>query len=150
MDVEISPLRETDRKEWEPIFDAYRTFHQISADPAVNERVWSWLMDPKHASHGLAARLEGRVVGIVHYRISPRSIAGDSIVNLDDLYSVPECRGQGIGRKLVESVVAIARREGAHEVQWVTNGWNTNAQGAYRRFSEETDWITYTIRTPSN
>lgn len=146
--ISVRPLGETDRCEWGHLFDSYREFHKIAKDPGVDELVWGWLMDPEHESRGLVALLDDGIAGIVHYRVSPRSIAGDAIVNLDDLFTLPERRGLGVGRALIESVVSIAREVGAHEVQWVTNGWNSDAQAAYRKLAEETDWVTYTVRIP--
>ena len=53
--------------------------------------------------------------------------------HLDCLYLQPLARSQGIGRRLLEAVVAFARAQGCPEVQWQTPHWNEDAQRFYRR-----------------
>jgi GNAT superfamily N-acetyltransferase len=59
---------------------------------------------------------------------------GQEFFHMDCLFVNEAMRGQGIGRKLLESVFEEARRESVLEVQWQTPDWNENAMKFYRSF----------------
>ena len=58
--------------------------------------------------HGLAARLDGRVVGIAHY-LFHTNVWVDEVCYLADLFVDEQVRGQGAARLLIEAVAAAAR-----------------------------------------
>src|SRR5260370_11520676 len=60
------------------------------------------------ATHGLAARLDGRLVGIAHYMFQT-SIWFDDVCYLADLFVDETVRGQGAARALIEAVAAAGR-----------------------------------------
>jgi L-amino acid N-acyltransferase YncA len=68
------------------------------------------------AEHRLVARLDGRVVGWVALApVSDRcAYAG---VAEDSIYVAPDAQGRGVGRALLEAVVASAERGGIWTVQ---------------------------------
>ena len=59
----------------------------------------------------LARDESGAAVGVLTLSTSFAVYAGGEYGVIDEMYVVPECRSQGIGRSLVEAAVAIARRE---------------------------------------
>jgi GNAT superfamily N-acetyltransferase len=59
---------------------------------------------------------------------------GQEFLHMDCLFVNETLRGQGLGRKLLESVFDEARRENILEVQWQTPDWNDNAMQFYRSF----------------
>ena len=58
--------------------------------------------------HGLAARLDGRVVGIAHYFFHT-NVWVDDVCYLADLFVDEQVRGQGAARLLIEAVADEAR-----------------------------------------
>ena len=42
----------------------------------VLDTLWSWLQDDNHIVNGICYELEGKIVGIAHYRTMPRPIKG--------------------------------------------------------------------------
>ena len=78
------------------------------------DRVWRRLMKAKEL-HGLAARLDGRVVGIAHY-LFHASVWFDDVCYLADLFVDEQVRGQGAARPLIEAVRRGARRAAARAI----------------------------------
>lgn len=78
---------------------------------------------------GLAlARVEGEAAGFgAWYRTAPATM------KLDKLYVLPKVHGNGVGRALIEEVVANARACGCDEVTLNVNRGNTGAIRAYER-----------------
>src|SRR5258708_19296077 len=64
--IEITPLSDTDRQAWQPLAVGYNAFYERVLPDADYDRTWRRLMKGE-AMHGLAARLDGRLVGIAHY-----------------------------------------------------------------------------------
>ena len=60
--IEITPLRENDRQAWQPLATGYNAFYERVLPDAAYDRTWHRLMQGD-AMHGLAARLDGRLVG---------------------------------------------------------------------------------------
>ena len=52
---------------------------------------------------------------------------------LEELYVVPERRGQGLGRALMEAAIDLARREGAAHMELGTSEADVAARGLYER-----------------
>ena len=64
----------------------------------------------------LAARTEGRVVGVAVLAYRPSISAAGSFASIEDLYVEPDARRQGVGRALLE---AVGRRCAAGGVSYV-------------------------------
>lgn len=137
-----------DREAWEASFRGYRDFYNMPHDPEVIERVWGWLNDPEHETRGIAAVIGGKAVGIAHFRTFARPLAGGTGLYLDDLFTNPEVRGQGIATALLGRLGTIAQVEGASVVRWITAESNTAARSIYDRVASATPWVTYDL-TPA-
>jgi len=107
--------------------------------------VWTWLMDPAHPTRGLAAEVGGRVVGIAHFRRFSRPIVGAEGLFLDDLFTLPQARGHGVGTALLRRLAETARDEGASLVRWITAADNATARALYDRVATQTPWVTYDL-----
>jgi GNAT superfamily N-acetyltransferase len=67
---------------------------------------------------------------------------------LEDLFVLPDHRGKGIGKALMNQCIKLARERGCGRMEWVCLDWNTKAQEFYnalgaRRMSE---WYTYRLK----
>lgn len=64
-----------------------------------------------------------------------RSVWSDGpIAFLDELYVVPELRGRGLGKAMMEAFLALARERGAAGAEVVTGEGDVEARGLYERF----------------
>ncbi len=87
--------------------------------PAPGEGLW-------------VAELDGRAVGTVTLRD-----LGDGLARLAHLALLPEARGTGTGRRLVEIVLAAAREAGYRRVELITFSDLETARELYRRIGFE-------------
>ncbi|WP_226666191.1 GNAT family N-acetyltransferase [Microbulbifer aggregans] len=72
-----------------------------------------------------------KVVGFATVYLTFTSTITAKVAVLNDLYVLPDYRGRGVGRKLIEHCRAFARIKGAARLQWVTAPENTEAQRLY-------------------
>jgi GNAT superfamily N-acetyltransferase len=144
-DVAVRPIEPADREAWAPLFAAYRVFYELEDEPEVVDRVWGWIEDPDHEVNAQVAVVDGRVVGFAHHRFYARPSEGGTGLFLDDLFTLPELRGRGVGRALITRLAEIAREAGAGKVRWVTAHDNTTAQRLYDDLADRTEWLTYDL-----
>lgn len=111
--VAVRPIAEGDRDAWGRLYRGYRDFYGKPHDPAIYDTVWAWLMDPAHETRCLMAEVDGRAVGIGHYRRSARPIDGGCGLYLDDLFTAPEARGTGAASAILRRLEEIGREESA-------------------------------------
>jgi GNAT superfamily N-acetyltransferase len=139
--IEITPLRDEDRNAWQPLAVAYNAFYERVLPDATYERTWQRLMEAKEL-HGLAARSDGRVVGIAHY-LFHANVWFDEVCYLADLFVDEAVRGQGAARLLIEEIAAKARARGCARYYWLTKQDNVRARGLYDKVARFAGFIRY-------
>ncbi len=82
----------------------------------------------------LLAREGEQVVGIAICFVGYSTFAARPLLNLHDLAVLPELRGKGIGRALLEAVEARARQLGCCKLTLEVAEENTGARALYARF----------------
>jgi ribosomal protein S18 acetylase RimI-like enzyme len=73
-------------------------------------------------------------VGVAQLRFREYLLTGTPVCYLEELYVVPERRGEGHGRMLMELALEIARQRGATSIELGTALSDTAARGLYERF----------------
>ena len=141
--ITVRQVASQDEARWRELFEDYRRFYKLPESGDVVARVWDWIHDPGLECSGLVAELDGRIVGIAHYRHFLRPSTGTVGIWLDDLFTSPEARGKGVGRALIERLQEMAANEGASVVRWITAEDNHQAQALYRTLAKRTNWVTY-------
>lgn len=139
----VRPLAAADRAAWQPLWQGYLTFYETQVAPAVTDVTWGRLLDPAVDIHGLAAEVDGAIVGIVHYLFHLNTWATEDRCYLEDLFVDPEARGTGAGRALIEAVYAAADERNADQVYWMTQEFNETARRLYDRVGQVTPFIKY-------
>jgi ribosomal protein S18 acetylase RimI-like enzyme len=71
-------------------------------------------------------------VGIANCFLGFSTFAAKPLINIHDLAVVPECRGQHVGRALLEAVATHARKLGCAKVTLEVQENNFRAQAAYK------------------
>jgi GNAT superfamily N-acetyltransferase len=62
---------------------------------------------------------------------------------LQDLFTSPEARGQGVGRSLIEAVYTAAKGSGVKRVYWQTHHTNANGRALYDKVAKHHGFIVY-------
>jgi GNAT superfamily N-acetyltransferase len=144
--VVVRPIEQGDHDAWEQLFHAYRTFYEYDEDQDVVDRVWGWINDDTHETNALVAVVDDEVVGFAHHREFARPSSGKRGLYLDDLFTRPDVRGNGVGRALITRLGELARERGFNKVRWITAQDNHTAQRLYDDLAEKTTWVTYDHR----
>ncbi|TAJ38198.1 MAG: GNAT family N-acetyltransferase [Reyranella sp.] len=139
--IEISPLRPDDRAGWQPLAVGYNAFYERVLPAADYDRTFARLMKAREL-HGLAARLDGRVIGIAHYMFQA-SVWFDDVCYLADLFVDETVRGQGAARGLIEAVAGAARTRGCPRYYWLTRLDNARARALYDKVARHVGFIRY-------
>ena len=82
----------------------------------------------------LIARLNGEAVGLANCFTGFSTFAAQPLVNVHDLAVLPGHRGRGIGRALLRTVEAEAKRRGASKITLEVLSGNERAKALYLAF----------------
>ena len=85
----------------------------------------------------LMAEHQGRPAGFALYFFNYSTWMGRPGLYLEDLFVLPELRGLGIGKALLQRVAAIAVEKNCPRLQWEVLDWNTPAIDFYRAMGAE-------------
>ena len=147
--VTVRPITLQDYDCWCQLYGAYAAFYAVSQTQAMREQVWQWLQQSPPIIYALVAvNAEGEILGFLHYRLFARPLAASIGAYVDDLFVVPEARGQGIAQQLIQAVAHIGRENKWSVIRWMTAADNLRARACYDKLAEHTHWQTYEIRLP--
>ncbi|GAA3027893.1 GNAT family N-acetyltransferase [Actinokineospora globicatena] len=116
--VEISPLTGADRARWEVLARAGDTHFGTTRPDDDYERTWHRLLDDGQP-RGVAARLDGTIVGVAHY-VFHAGIWGSDRCYLADLFVDPAARRQGVATAIIDWLAQDADRHGFPRLYWNT------------------------------
>ncbi|HWT65652.1 MAG TPA: GNAT family N-acetyltransferase [Terracidiphilus sp.] len=80
----------------------------------------------------LIAEQESRPAGFAFYFFNYSTWLGRPGLYLEDLFVLPEFRGLGVGKALLQQVAAIAVEKGCPRLQWEVLDWNQPAIDFYK------------------
>lgn len=139
----IRPLTPADREAWEPLWAGYQAFYQVQIPAEATDATWGRFHDPAVPMHALGAFRDGRLLGIVHYLFHLSTWFPAPTCYLQDLFTVAESRGQGVGRALIEAVAGAATAAGAARVYWLTHETNVEAMALYDQVATRSGFVQY-------
>ena len=140
----IRPLAANDFAQWSGLWRQYLEFYQSSVPQTVYETTFDRLIDAKNtAQNALVADQAGTLVGLVHFIYHPHNWRVENVCYLQDLFTAPNTRGQGVGRALIQSVYDLADKNGTPSVYWLTQDFNKTARLLYDRIATQTPFIKY-------
>lgn len=146
----IRPINAGDKSQWLPLWQGYLEFYKTKLTSEQTELTWQRLLDPSFNLHCLVAEVDGKINGITHYSFQTSTWAAKNYCYLEDLFTDPEMRGKGIGRKLIDAVKDIAIRAGSSRLYWNTDLTNETARKLYDTYSLESGKVQYRISLELN
>jgi GNAT superfamily N-acetyltransferase len=145
----IRAIQPSDFNAWLPLWDGYNAFYgrkgATALDPKVTQNTWQRFFDVNEPVNALVAEVDGKIVGTTHFLFHHRTITIEPACYLSDLFTLPEFRGSGIGRSLIEAVYKAAKAVGAKRVYWQTNTDNKAGRALYDKVAQHTGYIIYSI-----
>ena len=90
---------------------------------------------------------EGKEVGFALFFHNFSTFLGRSGLYLEDLYVLPEFRGKGYGKALLQKLAAIAVERGCGRMEWWCLDWNQPSIDFYKALGAEPmdDWTVYRL-----
>ena len=105
--------------------------------------------EPKYRC--LIAEWDGKpaAFALFHYNFS--TWRGQLGIYLEDLFVLPEMRGKGIGKALLQRLAQIVLEEDCYGLRWMVLEWNDPALKFYEALGAELlgDWETMLLRGPA-
>ena len=142
----IRDAEPADHAAWLALWQGYLAFLHTDLRPEVTENVWRGITAASPRYRCRLAVAVGKVLGfaIHHPHFSTWSINPDCY--LEDLFVADSARGLGLGRALIDDLVAICRAEGWERLYWMTEATNARAQRLYDSYVESDGNIRYRFR----
>ncbi|WP_235926584.1 GNAT family N-acetyltransferase [Actinokineospora pegani] len=138
--VRISLLTENDRAEWEALIRAKEAHFDTEHSDEDYDRAWGRLLDGA-PRRGIAARLDGKMVGIAHYLFHD-SIWYSGKCYLVDLFVDPGVRRRGVATTIIHWVAADAVEHGFPALYWNTLE-DAEARALYDKVGRQLDGFVY-------
>lgn len=135
---------DADRAGWDPLWKGYQDYYEVDLTDTT-DNTWERLMalNAEGPNCMVCEDNAGDLVGFVTYLFHGHTWQPEPRCYLVDLYSVPERRGQGIGRALIEAVYQAADAHGASQVYWLTQDFNEAGRRLYDKVGKLTPFIKY-------
>ena len=106
---------------------------ELNPDPQKQRRALEFILQDPSRARIYVARHAGKVTAMAALHFTTSTAEGGKAAWLEDCIVRPEYRRKGIGKALLEHVIAQARAEGALRVMLLTDGDNERAQALYRK-----------------
>jgi GNAT superfamily N-acetyltransferase len=119
----------------------YALFQEFAVFQQTPEKLYitlEQLMEDEQYFQCLVADVDGRIVGFASFFFAYYSWTGKSVY-LDDLYVKEDSRKYGIGKRLLNGVIDLAKTEKCKTVRWLVSRWNANAIEFYKSIGAQVD-----------
>src|SRR3954451_2485449 len=130
--LRIEPVRQAQLGQLLPLIAAYQRFYEVEEiDDERNRAFFARFISPSDDGLLLGAWRHDELLGYACLYCPFTSLVPAETVLMNDLFVIPEARGLGVGRALIEASAGVARDRGAHHLEWATAPDNATAQRLY-------------------
>ena len=140
-----------DWTEWHRMWSANCAHFGVSMSQAHDRELWRRIMAPEHPVGALVcstADRDGKLLGLAHYVLHPHTFSSKMVCYLEDLWVDPSARRTGIGRTLIDALVARGKEQDWRRLYWHTETDNVAARTLYDRIARATNYVRYDIVLP--
>ncbi|HQV23463.1 MAG: GNAT family N-acetyltransferase [Moraxellaceae bacterium] len=129
-----------------PLIRAYQTFYQVAdIDDEKNHVFFGQFGQHNPFGCQFLYKIDEKVVAFATVYFCFSSTIAHKVAVMNDLYVIPESRGQGVGRALINHCLDFALSQGACRLQWTTAMDNHTAQRLYDSLeASKKPWLFYT------
>ncbi len=144
--IPIEQVTQSDKPRWKELFEAYGEFYNVALPKATVDTTWDWITSADEDFWCAVARDDaGSIVGFTQYQLMHRSLGGSKVCYLSDLFVDPAIRGGGVGRALIDYVIAQMAECGVSNVRWLTAEDNHTARKLYDSYQPVSGFVLYSV-----
>jgi GNAT superfamily N-acetyltransferase len=148
--VTIRRIEPRDEPRWRALWDGYCRFYEREPDEAVTRHTWARIVDAASPMHAIVADRAGDgVIGLANYIIHDNTSTLTPVCYLQDLFVDPALRAAGVGKQLIDWLLAEAKTKGWSRLYWNTKENNYRARGLYDQYTPHSGFLRYVIDLPS-
>jgi GNAT superfamily N-acetyltransferase len=144
--ITVRPLRPSDEPRWRELFDGYVRFYEREPSEPITRHLWQRLLDSASPVFAIVAvDANDHVIGIANYLVHENSTQLTPVCYLEDLFVDPERRRDGVGKQLIDWLLAEAKREGWSRLYWHTKETNYVGRLLYDKYTPHSGFLRYSI-----
>lgn len=135
-------IRKGEERDFDQIHNLFNEFSVFQKMPEKMTNTVDLMVQEKDFFNCFVAvnAKENRIIGYASYFYAYYTWIGKSMY-IDDIFVMEQFRKQGIGKKLIEEVFGLARKENCKKVRWQVSNWNKNAISFYKSLGAIVDNI---------
>ncbi len=132
MSVNIRPLTESDVPAFLDLIQALADYEKLPGpDAEARERLSRDALADPPRFWALVAELDGRVIGYGLYYFTYSTFLGKPTLFVEDIFVLPEERGNGAGKAIMQALAREAVRLECGRMEWNVLDWNKPAIALY-------------------
>lgn len=145
----IRPIEIKDEKRWRELWLGYCQFYKMNLSEENITHLWSRIHKQNSQVFGICSIDEkSNIQGIAHYVLHESTSQLRPICCLQDLFVDPASRSNGIGRELIEWLLAEMKIKNWGRVYWHTRENNYKARSLYDKFTSQNEFLRYAVDNP--
>lgn len=146
MSIEVRDAVPADEPAFLALWQGFTDGYNLTLPPTVTAFTWARLIDPTCPMQARLACVDGVPQGFAIHQHHPSTWVSGDDGYLEDLFVAPKARGRGLGRALIEDLVAIGRTRGWQRLYWLTEIGNATARHLYDQFAASDGHIRYRMK----
>lgn len=135
-----------DKTAWLGLWNQYLAFYKVDLAEDVTAHTWARILDPSSRVAMRVAEVDGTLAGFAIHHFHDSTWVKTPDCYLEDLFLDATYRGQGIGRALIDDLIAITKANGWSRLYWHTDGDNATARKLYDTYAPEDGHVRYRLK----
>ncbi|HSB93211.1 MAG TPA: GNAT family N-acetyltransferase, partial [Flavitalea sp.] len=132
-------IRSAELNDYDTLYSMMRDFAEFQKTPERLTLTPRQMKQDKDIFKCLVAvTSQNEIVGFSTWFYAYYSWTGKAVY-MDDLYVVESYRGQGIGSRLLEAVIEVARQADCNKIKWQVSKWNDAGISYYKKMGATID-----------
>lgn len=148
MTLDIRDARASDEAEWRRLWAGYLAFYKVDLAPEVTANTWARIMDPASKVGMRVAERSGKLEGFAIHLSHASTWVMTEDCYLEDLYVDESTRGGGVGRALLDDLIALGAARGWARLYWHTDENNLRARRLYDSYVQTDGHVRYRMKLP--
>jgi GNAT superfamily N-acetyltransferase len=148
MSVVVRALSDADVPRWLELIDGLADYEKLARpDAEARQRLATDALSDPPRFRSLLAEVDGEIVGYAIFFFTYSSFRARPSLYLEDIFVLPEQRGQGAGIALFRACAREAVANACARMEWQVLAWNEPSIAFYERLGARhlSDWLPFRL-----